>query len=352
MADCNPIYDVTFFAGGSSGRFNTPDSITEITWGRKLDGISRATISYQKSGPDCCGDLGEIEPLRTEVGIYRDGRLEWYGWVLDVEEGRNDLIVTAVDALWWLTARRQRVDYDWQNTDLTDIFIDLWNEAMSTDPIENTQLVTTPSGVLESRKAQIVDFRYIWNIVQEMLDSGLDVFTLGKSIFAGVPQSLREIEMTMADISGDIRVTKAGSLYASNVVVAGTEQTYGEYPPTDQTSLYYPRVDEIIKDSQVQNVDSAVNRAKARYEYSKIVPRLVKTQDGITLSPDSNITVPILVPGVPIVLETTDLCYAARQAFRLGTLDVTVSSGNELVVIGLQPTGPVASLATSEDPII
>jgi hypothetical protein len=111
-------------------------------------------------------------------------------------------------------------------------------------------------------------------------------------------------------------------------------------------------VEEVIKDSQLSTNESAEHAAKARYEFKRIVPRIVRTQDGLVLQQNVDIFVSDLVCGSTVIVDTFGLCYDVKQSFRLGNVNVVVAGGVETIDIGLQPVGPLGSLSSAEDPVL
>lgn len=350
--ECNPSYSVVFFNRGG-GAIDIPLTPTSVTWGRRIDDISAATIVYTIGGDNCCLELGILEPLAHSVGIYRNGKLAWFGWIYPrVTYGFGEVTIEAVDGLWWLTRRIVHNDLSWKNTDLVDIFSDLYDDAMAPDPISQLTVVKTNTNVTESRIAKAKDNRYTWNIVKEMLDTGLDVTAFGKTIIAGLIVNSGKVQLRMRDVQGDPKIVKDGGQFADRVIVDASDKAVGIWPPGQpQATGAYPLVELVLKDGQIQDAASALNAAKARYEFSRRVPRQITLGDGIILLPNSAINVGNLIPGTIVTVDTEGLCYQQKEDFRVGSIDVTVAAGNETVNMSLQPTGPGATLADVEEPV-
>lgn len=348
--NCDPSYTIRFF--DRSGRsFSAPSNIETLEWGRRLDDISVASMEFVIAGDDCCSELGVLEPMAHGVEIRRDGKQVWYGWLLSVEYGRFKVNVEAFDALGWLKRRLVHADKTWTNIDVATMFDDLWHDAMDIDPVL-IEVIVLLTGTLESRDVRVSENRITWNIVREMLDTGLDVTVFGQKILAGLIPTTKPIEIKLSDVSGDVSVTKFGPGYANHVIVDSSDDVQAAYPPgPPAANQFYPLVEQVIKDSQLQDVQSALNAAKARYEYSRRVPRIVQTNDSLVLNPNLDIGVNDLIPGVKVVVDTEGLCYSTKQEFRLGRVDVTMSGGSEQISISLQPVGPSGSLDDIDDPI-
>jgi hypothetical protein len=347
---CNPTYSVRFF-NRAGAPIAVPPTPLSVSWGRRLDDISSASIIWSVSGDDCCDELGGIEPIAHFVGIYRENGEVWYGTVKMISYGFSTIELRADDALFWLTRRRIHNDLTLTSMDLSDQFQAIYDDAMAPDPLSQFAVVRTGTGVYESRTVQVRDYRTAWNVIQEMLVTGLDVTTLGRTIYAGVVQ-FRPLVINLRDVQGDPRITKDGGKYANSVTMDASDTVNATYPSGDPTAnASYPLTEIILKDSQVQDVTSATNAAKARYEYSRQVPRLVSFSDGIQLGPESGIDVSTLLCGQLITVNSEGLCYAQRESFRLGGVDVTMAGGVELVKLSLQPVGPIASLEDAGDPV-
>lgn len=348
--NCDPRYEIRFFNRGGAPLSSPPVPVT-LGWGRKLDAISTARIVWNVSDQSCCDDLGDIEPIAHAVGIYRNGIEEWYGWVKSVDYGYNSVSVDADDGLSWMRRRVLHSDLSWTNVDLSAIFEDIYNDAMAPDPIGVLRVVTTASGVSETRVAKVSENRYAWNVIREMLDTGLDVTCVGRTIIAGLIHTGRPMELSLSDVQGEPRVTKDGAYYGNRVIFDASEQVQAVYPPgPPAANSQYPLVEVVVKDSQVQDTASAANAAKSRYEYSRRVPRLISLSDGIQLQPSSILTVRDLVPGALMNVNTEGICYSRRETFRIGSVDVNVAGGVETVQLSLQPTGPETTLAAIDEP--
>lgn len=347
---CTADYEVRYY-NRSHTQISRPSGILTIDYGRRGDDISSATIVYSLANSDCCNELGDLEPIANNVGIYSDGEEVWYGVVKQVSYDFDTVTIRADDAFWWMSVRKLHYDHKWINTDLTDIFIDLFNDAMSPDPISGLNLVTLPSHVKESRTARLSEHRTCWAVVREMLDTGLDVTAYGRNLVIG-PLVGRPLQLRLSDVQGQPSIIKNGELFTNNVTLDASDGVVGIYPPGNAApNTLYPLVEKIIKDSQVQGKESALAGARSRYEFSRVVPRIVSINDGLQLQPNTNIVLSDLIPGVLISVDTTGLCYEQRETFRLGSVDVSVGSGAEQISMALLPTGPLGTLDTSLDAV-
>lgn len=111
---------------------------SEITYNRKLDDISTATVVIPITGNDdsaCCECLGDVEPWCHQLTIVREGDgVVWTGPIQKVNYGRNEVVIEASDKLAWLLYRVNEINLCYGTgdpgcapaaTDLADIAIDI-----------------------------------------------------------------------------------------------------------------------------------------------------------------------------------------------------------------------------------
>lgn len=349
--NCDQNYSIKFYdAGGNS--FDAPtDQIDSLDYHRKLDDESDCNIDFIITTDDCCRTLGTLEPYAHEVEIIRNADQVWYGWLLDIENTRGEVHVNAFDALGWLKRRIARYDRNFQSVDLADIFYQVWHDAMDISPVR-ARIITTPTGIREDRTVNAADRRFAFNIVKEMLDTGLDATAFGQTILAGIVHSSKPIELLLAEVSGDVGVTKKGSSYANKLYFNASADVTAEFPATTAANAYYPLVEGVVNDSQVQTSESALAALQAKYQViGTRPPRVITAADSLILQPNSNIKLNDLVPGIRATVDTTGLCYSIQQEFRLGQVDVTVSSRNEQISVSLQPNGPLDDLSDLDESV-
>lgn len=347
MSECDPRYDVVYQIGGSSSVV-APQGLSSIAWERRLDDIGTARFVYVKSGQtsQCCQSMGKITPWRDSVSIVREGRIVWFGTVMDVEESLNEVVINARDPLVWLTRRIVRSDLIFTQTDLTDIARRVIDDILAyANPWERMgfNVQYSPTGVLSDLQVESTRFpRYAWNVLTEKLATGLDVVTVGKTAYFGAAPPAATVRLKTSDFEGDLSIRKDGNIYAGSVFVNGNYEAKGEYPTTPQTTPFL--VEKIVSDAQIQTVEAAENHAKAMWAYSgqQGVPVIVQASDSLTLNPNTQIKLPQLVPGAQVQLTADNYCFGRTQAFRLGRVTVDIAANVEDIQISLQPVGPQA----------
>lgn len=323
--------------------------ITKINWQRVLDGVSTATVELVTAGENCCGQLGAVDHWNTEMIVFATNDVTglddvvWRGPCMKPAFGRGKVTVPAVDLLGWLQVRILEQAFDFVNVDVSNQFVDLATYAFNKDAanVPEHSFVVYEAGVLESRVVDPASLRMTWNVVQEMLDAGLDVTTFGSQILVGIP-AFTAINLRDTDILGPAEVVKDGTEYANRIVGNASRDVTGVWPPGPPRGADgYPLVEAVASDTQLQDEASAIAAAKARYDFAAGGVRRARATGGVTLLPTSGIDVKRLLAGQLFNYSATETCYAATETLRLGRLDVEVTAGRENTTIDLQPLGGV-----------
>lgn len=326
---------------------------TRIEYGRKMDDSARAEVRFVTAGDNCCGQLGSVNhwdtdlvvtAINTELG---QDEVMFRGPVLTTTYGKGYATVEAYDVLKWLEHREIETDFNFPSQDVSDIFIALATYSYDKEPQAQFDprysIVRYDSGVSEARVVEAASNRMAWNVIQEMLQAGLDVTTVGSRIIVGVP-NFATFNLTDKQVAGEVQVVKDGAQFANRVLANASRDIVGVYPPgVPVADANFPLVEAQIVDSQLPDTSSAIAAAKARYDFGgeNGVVR-VKASGGLQLLPNSNINPRTLIAGQLIRFTATETCYKASEVLRVGSLNVVVEKGSEIATIDLQPIGGVA----------
>lgn len=326
--------------------------LSRVEWGRVLDAPSKAEIDLVTAGPDCCGMLGAVDHWNTDLIISATNPdtladdVVWRGPVRKATFRKGSVSIEGVDNLGWLQVRQLENDIDFDDQDVSDIFIGIWEDAVASVDSPIHSIYRLPCGVVESRRIDGDDLRIAWNVVTEMLEAGLDVTTFGSQILVGIP-TFTAIDLRDTDVIGDVEVVKDGEQFANRVTGNASKDIVGTWPEGPRAgSNGYPLVEAIVVDSQLEDEGSALAAAKARYDYSARGVRRVQAPGGLELKPTANIDVNTLLAGQLFNFAATETCYAAEETLRLGSFKVTATKGEKKVTIDLQPVGGVQAGAT------
>lgn len=313
--------------------------IQRIEWERAVDTISTAQVTFVTAGDNCCGQLGLVDHEDTDLVILSDGIVRWRGPVMRAAYGRGYTRVEAKDMLAWLTMRVIREDRTYDDEDLSDIFVEIWNESVASIDPPVHDLVVQKSGVRETRQVRRQEFRLAWNVVREMLDTGLDVTTFGSRIMVGQHQQ-EPIILTMDDIQGDVEIVKDGDAFRNFIYTDAADDITGIYPDGDpRGSNGYPLVEYVNVDSQIPDVESATRASQSMYDFAARGIRRVRANGGLVLLPSRDLDYRDIIAGRPVTFTANETCYTQTETLRLGSMRVVAEAGVDRVEINLQPLG-------------
>lgn len=337
-------YNVHLIKNGlplSAGR----STLSRIQYSRVLDAASTADVSFATPGPDCCGQLGAIDHWNTDLVIAEGEDELWRGPVRRVRYRRGAVFIEAVDVLGWLAKRVIASDLSYTLTDVTDIFVGIYEASVGYVDRPVFEIISYASGVAETRSVKASEYKMALSEVNEMLDAGLDVTTFGRYIIAGLPPFV-PIKMSDNDVQGEIEVVKDGDEFGNGVITDADAQIVSLYPPAPQAGTNgYPLVQTRLYDPGLNDQLSADNAAKARYDFSANGIRRVRSNGGLILLPTSNIDHRRVLAGQLVNFAATQTCYSAEETLRLGKITNLIENGTETTTIDLQPLGGVAGLA-------
>lgn len=341
---CVSDYDVSLIKMGvplAAGK----SRIEKLNWGRSLDQISRAGVSFITAGDDCCGQLDLVDHFNTDLVVSTDGNVRWRGPVTRVEYSRGRVNVEAADLLEWLNVRFIRDNLVFSSQDVSNIFVGIWNSAVNSIDAPVHELIVRPSGVIESSSFKANNNSIAMKKVREMLDSGLDLTTVGSRILVGI-MSQSPIELGMNDVQGNVTIVKDGDIFANRVATDASNGNVGIYPSGTAKGINgYPLVEYSNYAPNITDISGATNASKSRYDLTGRGVRRVHADGGLVLLPSINRNPRDWIAGMPINFTADETCYKLTETFRLGSINFEVSAGRETATIELQPLGALQGLS-------
>ena len=324
--------------------------LSRIEYGRKLDQISSAKIDLITAGENCCGQLRRLtgkwncELVITAANELNQDEVVWRGPILRPTFRKGSVTIEARDILKWLERRLIEQDFNFVDTDVSDIFIALATYAYGKDAVNPVkhEFMRFDSSTIEDRVVEAASQRMTWNVVSEMLSAGLDVTAYGSRIIVGSPD-FAPFNLTDKQVLGDVEVYEDGDDYADRVIANASRDIIGIYPPGPPAPVAgLPLVEAQVVDSQISDQQSAQNAAKARYDAFAVSATRVRASGGLQLLPSSKINPRTLIAGQLINFAATETCRTARETLRVGSVTVVVEKGSETATIELQPLGEVS----------
>lgn len=356
-------YDVIIHYQGGVHTYTRVEGVAQLAWGRTLDDYSEASLTVAKTrqagGPepasaDCCGLLGRVRTWGHEITIYRDGVFVWQGPVVEKSEFADRFEFSARDVFGYLDRRRNPRGYNWAEPD--DQNPGGWGPA---DPqiIVDTLLHDTlaehdpnllahyhsgfPIGVGATYQAVTPRDSVIADGVRDMLDYGIDLFTVGRDLYSlpeGRARSNTPYRLTEPDFLGDLEVREVGMDGATRATAVGSRATaeagttpantlppVGTYPtPPAGVDEFFGLVERGINARSATTQGAVDNLAHKLWEYAYPPPVTVITPTSTQLSPNAPVGIQDLVPARRFIVAVESYCTRAQVLTILNELSVTV----------------------------
>lgn len=312
-----------------------------FNWERKVDEASTASFNIPVN---CCPP--RIHAWADYIEHERDGVIEWTGYAMRPEFDGNDMNIEAQDLLFGYQRRTIKTALDHVDVDLSTIFTDYAAAASEYDPLP-VVLSPNDSGILGTRMVTVAEYRMAWSAMKELLDTGLDVTTVGRRIFVGPlnAASLPPIRLTERMIKGGLqpKIGEDGAPYANRVIVKGANGLVSIYPtgtpaaPNDS----YPLVEAVIDASDIDDQGSLDQLALDQHSIRSQVPTFFSMDQGIALKETAPFALGELIAGRLVNLVFDSSCGLISQAMRIARVVYTLSGLQEAIQIELAPAGLV-----------
>lgn len=305
---------------------------------RTLDETSELEVVGTVTGINgelCCDDWSDINPWVNEIYVWRDGRDAWCGPVTEVDFAYGTVTVKANDlTAWW--DRRVLPDLNYVGQDLSTIFNGVHAAAMAPSPVPNFTVVATPVNEFGDRNYSAGDYKYASDALKELADTAIDWTCFGRTVIVGGEEVPATPYFTLTDDYWTVppTVKAKGNDQATQVVVRG-EGVAGVATSEAAYLTAYGLVTRVFDATQIKDPGTAQAAARTRLALLQD-PNYIETPTGSNLSPYAPITLPELIPGIRVRVQTSATCRPLTADFRLKS--VKVEFGGD-VSIDLQPLG-------------
>lgn len=306
---------------------------------RRLDGTSELRLVASVGGQleeACCDALEDAYQWAMEVAVFRDGRDAWVGPITDIKFRWGQVEIFASDlSAWW--DRRVSSSQTYVATDLTDIFVGIHDDAMSTDPTPNIVLQTQLTGIQGNRTIDGSLYLYARDHLQELSHTGVDWTAYGRSIIVGGQEIPAAPYVTLLDehFTEPPQIEQRGNDQATVVIVRGTGVV--AIVRDEEYVDFYGEVVRVFNEPDIIDQASADEAAQSRLDYLKD-PTFIVTPANASLKSTAPITLPELIPGMRIRVDSQATCRKLVRDFRLERVNVRF---NGEVQLQLQPLGTV-----------
>lgn len=335
-------YEVLMLARGGQPLYRLPWS--DLAWGRVLDDASTASITVPKSW--CNPAIEQIQPYVHEIGVYRNGLQQWVGPMVDYDEDRESVRITARDLFHWFDRRTLPYDREIYTTDLSAIFEVFGLDALEADNSMGIVIIAPGGGAAGDRSVKAVERRMAGDQMRELARSGLDFTTYRRQIIAGgvelpIP-ALPMITDAVCDPQGMVvRGLDMGSRAWVIGAGGGPTSAPAQGSAIDADSALGV-LEQVFQESTILDDTTAEASAAGHLELLRTSYQNVP----LLLHPDLQIPMERLLPGSRVPLNVQVLAKPAIGDYRLQSLDVSVrvsESGQEEKVVGtFAPIGAIS----------
>lgn len=385
------IYD----RGGQTLRGEvTPTSI--VQWGRVRDDLSKAVVTTTNFGVDCGALLGEIRSWMHELVIFRDGERVWEGPITRITYKVDSVQIEAHDVMAYVYRRIMRQGYNDSYKlvngvqqglkSIVDRAVIITQNALAPDDPEVLPYLTPIRNDGDALQSRVVaDYaKTAWEEIDDMAASaGLDYTTAGRRIiYWDTHRPIGKlVEMSDGDFSDPPVVTEYGMSLATYYAVTNNNGVWGAVAATEPAPTvldpdnrdpvpfkYYGLVellvsaygesaggaDETLTASAKQALVKTLTQQASRGIADRWpTPLVVRVPDNSTLSPEVNVSINHLIPGVWIPLSAQGTVRKVRQWQKLDSITVVQDDKGEKVQVVMSPApdenrDPDADVAAQE----
>lgn len=367
--ECIEGHAVYIYDRGGMTRIAQLLDISELSWRRDRDGVSEADVRIEGSACSAQADiLAAIEPMRSEMVIYRGDQRVWEGPVWRVGWHSNYVEINAHDVMQYAFGTPLTQEYDNRYQDIYDP-----DTGENLGPLTRpTEVLTRINGIMHHEMAVWEDLTPPINVLNWMVFhhvdgepkttaytkpyemtvgehvgnlahySGIDYTCVGRAIhFWDVDGHLGRTRMvTEADFFAEVIITAYGSDLTTRAIVIAEDGSYGDASaPSDYYGPWtkiHTSFNETGTEGPTQGeLDSQAQRALAG---RNPVPVEVRVPDGSGIRLTETLTINDLIPGVQIPVLATLNARRLSQMQKLDFLVVTETADGETVQVTLTPT--------------
>lgn len=340
------------FDRGGITRLFPIDRTTSIAYGRLKDGISDALVHIPTSA-DCCADLANLEPVRHEIVIFRDGQRVWEGPITRVSYTNDDVEIAAKDVMFWPYRTIMRGEYNNSYPNIafgTDrigniLRTELARKERQEPPINVVPWIQIHTEADTARTSRHT-LPYQKTVFEEVDDlaakAGIDYTVVGRAIHVQDTSYLlgQTPLASEADFLGGVVVTLYGMDLCTTSAVTDGEGLWGQ---AERDKFYYGEV-EMLATAYDEDATASPTVSELHSQADRIIaqrypmPTEVRVPDNSAINPNSEtFSFDMLVPGVKVPLMATAGCRSLRQDQKIDKVDVRQDEAGEVVTLTLIP---------------
>lgn len=341
--------------------------VSALNWQRTINATSVADVTVAVTGTDefsaCCDVVNQIDPIRTNMVIYRDDEPVWLGVVISkaYDGDTNEVTIVANDLSIWMEWRLFTHAMAPRKMDLADIFVGYLNYGLrgempsfakltKADPplyVDDPGLIfdVTPTGVLGDRTIAAKDLSQLSTQISDLASTGVDWTVTNNKMWIGsaeltVEGSVPKSSLALPDHITDEffgsaprnRVTGLGMV--TDAYVRGNGSTGHSGGPDDDGLL----IQRVIDAFTIEDTASAEAAARSYKDLSGVP--LTYVEGNNDLLPSCPIDVQTLIPGSRVWVDLAGGgCVPFAGQLRLEAVDASLGADGESIRLTIQPLG-------------
>lgn len=359
-------YEAYFLTRGGEQFVCRARNITQLSWGRKLNDFSEASITIGLNGLDaeCCNCINTINPWEHEMAIYRDGVEVWVGPIVNLPEidlAKATAQIQARDFSAWYDYRWVEIfgnDKEFEEVDIVEVYEWLLLHGYNKGPWNMQFYTTGPIGLPFDRTYIAADLGTRWggsfpNIANELRDlagGGVD-FTVVRRVFLyGDLDTTTQPGARFDEKSWSVlpKLAVIGTGMSTETGVGGGNGGYGGYDddqlwierPDDEYRAKYGVLQKFYPAPELEDIDTRTLPnavAQRAYELRKMKREPFTYIKGGTFSANAPVTFDQLIPGRVFHVALTQTCRTVQADYRLYSIQIDYNGETETISPELTP---------------
>jgi hypothetical protein len=354
---------------GGKNRIGELTSLSQLSWGRVRDDISSASVTVDmRLDKSCWGMLENTRSMRHELVIFRDSgqgpQRVWEGPITRITYTKDQVTLAARDPMQYVYRRIMRQGYNDSYPNNRSVVYRAQRilvNALAIDDPNMLQYITAFVYDDDAGESRIRDdyASTAWEEVDDLAENaGLDYVTVGRRVLLwDTHRPIGRLPvMRDNDFGSALIVTEYGMSLCTRLASTNNSGVWGAYnqPGTDENGLddYYGLVEILISSyseasaaddttltpASLAALESTLASQAQRTASDRFpAPLVVRVPDNSTLSPDCQVDINYLIPGVWIPLQATDTPRKVTQWQKLDSMSVTQDSTGETVTVVMSP---------------
>lgn len=347
---------------GGQTRVGMIDPVASVSWGRVTNDISAATVATLNPGAECCRMLGQVEPGRHELVVYRGRDRVWEGPIMRTEFGRDGVVLHADDVLRYTYRTILRAGYDDSSTPRP---IEERARLILIGELARHEALTPPINVVpylrtyalgQTRESRMI-FPFQKTLYEELedlgSDTGLRYATVGRRIVVwdrDDDRLGRTDRLADTDFAGNPVLSAYGMELGTFAAATDGEGHYGWVGAPDPYYGLWEHLETVWEEGEAAgeapNRQVLQEQARLNLAGRNPTPTRLNMPAGASLDPRAPVTLDQLVPGVRVPVRAELACRTVVQEQVVHEMQVSEDSDGETITLTLTQVPNAGNLAS------